>query len=79
MFESVDGHRFESHPLLNSPRAFGSGELKNEGVRLVTTFSHYESMGIFPHAQGQLIHSPWSDLAEFQTHPSFNGCPCYLQ
>ena len=41
-------------------------------------FSHYKSMGIFPGAQGQLIRSPWSDLAEFRTRPKCYGCPCYL-
>ena len=34
-------------------------------------------MGIFQDAQGQLTISPWSDPAEFQTHSSFYGCPCY--
>ena len=29
---------------------------KNEGTRVVTTFSHFKSMGIFPNAQGQLTH-----------------------
>ena len=29
---------------------------KNKGNRVVTTFSHYKSMGIFPDAQGQLTH-----------------------
>ena len=29
---------------------------KNEGTRVVTTFSHYKSMGIFPDAQGQVTH-----------------------
>ena len=29
---------------------------KNESTRVVTTFSHYKSMGIFPDAQGQLTH-----------------------
>ena len=28
--------------------------IKNEGARVVTTFSHYKSMGIFPDAEGQL-------------------------
>ena len=28
--------------------------IKNEGARVVTPFSHYKSMGIFPDAQGQL-------------------------
>ena len=27
---------------------------KNEGVRLITTFLHNKSMGIFQHAQGQI-------------------------
>ena len=35
--------------------------------------SHYKSMGIFPDAQGQLTHSPWSNLAEFRTHSRFYG------
>ena len=30
--------------------------LENEGTRVVTTFSHYNSMGIIPNAQGQLTH-----------------------
>ena len=30
--------------------------LENVGTRVVTTFSHYKSMGIFPNAQGQLTH-----------------------
>ena len=29
---------------------------KNEGTRVVTTFSYYKFMGIFPDAQGQLTH-----------------------
>ena len=29
---------------------------KNEGTRVVTTFSHYKSMGIFPDAQGQVTY-----------------------
>ena len=28
--------------------------MKNKGARVATTFSHYNSMGIFPDAQGQL-------------------------
>ena len=28
--------------------------IKNEGARVLTTFSHYKSMGIFSEAQGQL-------------------------
>ena len=38
-------------------------------------FSHYKSMGIFPDA----LISPWSDLAEFQTHSRCYGCSRYLQ
>ena len=41
-------------------------------------FSHYKSMGIFPHAQWQLLYklrSPRSDLAEFRTRPRCYGCP----
>ena len=33
--------------------------LKNEGTRVVTCFSHYKSMGIFPNAQMQLTHKPF--------------------
>ena len=29
---------------------------KNKSTRVVTTFSHFKSMGIFSDAQGQLIH-----------------------
>ena len=29
---------------------------KNVGSRVVTTFSHYKSMEIFPDVQGQLTH-----------------------
>ena len=29
---------------------------KIESTRVVTTFSHYKSMGIFPNAQGQVTH-----------------------
>ena len=28
--------------------------IKNEGARVLSDFSHYKSMGIFPDAQGQL-------------------------
>ena len=38
-------------------------------------FSHYKSMGIFPDAQEQQLRTPWSDLAEFQTHPRCYRCP----
>ena len=31
-------------------------QYKNEGTRVVTTFSHYKSTGIFPDTQGQLTH-----------------------
>ena len=41
-------------------------------------FSHYESMGIFPGAQGQLT-PQLVDPAEFRTHVRFYGCPCYIQ
>ena len=30
--------------------------IKSEGTGVVTTFSHYKSMGIFQDAQGQLTH-----------------------
>ena len=33
--------------------------LENEGTRVVTCFSHYKSMGIFPNAQVQLTHKPF--------------------
>ena len=34
--------------------------LKNKGARVATTFSHYESMGIFSDAHGQL--TPQSEV-----------------
>ena len=46
---------------------------KNEGTRVVTTFSHYKSMGIFPDAQGQLIRkSLMNELEWSQDFPDFN-------
>ena len=33
--------------------------LENEGTRVVTCFSHYKSIGIFPNAQVQLTHKPF--------------------
>ena len=41
-------------------------------------FFHYKSKGIVPDIWGQLIPQCWSDLAKFQTHPRFYGCPRYL-
>ena len=48
-------------------------QMKNERARMVNTLYSY-----ILDAQGQLC--SWSlDVAENQTHPTFYGCPCYLQ
>ena len=52
---------------------------KNEGTKVVTTFFHYKSMGIFPFAQGQLTHKSLVRSSEFRTHPRYYGCPRFLQ
>ena len=39
--------------------------------------SHCKSMQIFYDAQGKL--TTQSEVGSTQTHPSFYGCPCYLQ
>ena len=36
-------------------------------------------MGFFQTLKGSKLVSPWSDLAEFQTHSSSNVYHCYLQ
>ena len=51
----------------------------NGGTRVVTTFFHYKSMGIFPDAQGQLTHKSLVRSSEFRTHPRYYGCPRFLQ
>ena len=52
---------------------------KIESTRVVEHFSHYKSIGIFPNAHEQVTHSPWSDPAEFRTHPRYCGFTCCLQ
>ena len=49
--------------------------IKNEGARVVTTF-----FTDFSAAQGQLTPKSvrWN-LVQIQTHPNFDGWPCYLQ
>ena len=47
--------------------------IKNEGARVVTTIFIN-----FSDAQGQLTPKSVMDLAEIQTHPSFNSC-YYMQ
>ena len=58
---------------------FDDDLIKNERASMETGFSRYKSMGNFLDAQGQLIRSQWSDLAEIQTRPRFYACPRYLQ
>ena len=52
--------------------------IKSEGTRVVTTFLPLKVYGDFSAAQGQLIRSPWLDLAEFLTYPKLYDCPFYL-
>ena len=58
---------------------FDDDSIKNERASMETPFSNYMSMGNFLDAQGQLTPSPWSDLAEIQTHPRIHAYPHYLQ
>ena len=39
---------------------------KIESTRVVTTLSHYKSMGIFPNTQGQVTHVPGQILLSFK-------------
>ena len=52
-------------------------QIENEGARMITRFSHYKSMGIFPDAQGQ--QTLQSTVRSGQTRPRLYGCPPYLQ
>ena len=52
---------------------------KNEGSRVVTTLLPLSVYGVFSNAQGQLTPQSLVDLAEFQTHLRFYGCPRHLQ
>ena len=42
-------------------------------------FSHFKSMGIFQDAQGKVTHKSLVGPADFQTHLSVYGCPCYMK
>ena len=54
-------------------------QIKSEGTRVVTTFLPLKVYrDFFSAAQGQLIRSTWSDLAEFLTYPKLYDCPFYL-
>ena len=48
--------------------------IKNEGARVFTKLciNYLDN-------QGQQLHNQLWNLVEIQTHPSFYGCPCYLQ
>ena len=48
--------------------------IKNEDPRVVTTL-----FIDFLNAQGQLTLKSVMESCQIQTHPSFNGWPCYLQ
>ena len=48
--------------------------IKNEKAKVVTTL-----FIDFSDAQGQITPKSAWNLAEIQTHPSFNSCPSYLQ
>ena len=58
---------------------FDDDSIENERASMETAFSHYRSMENFLDAQGQLLRSQWSDLAEIRTHSRFYACPRYLQ
>ena len=58
---------------------FDDDSIKNERASMETAFFHYKSMRNFLDAQGQQLHSQWSDLVEIRTRPRFYACPRYLQ
>ena len=72
--ENQNYSNFYGSPCKNEEDPF-----KNEGIRVVTTDLPFKSMQIFYNAQGNL--TPQSKVCSTlnKTHPSFNGCPCYLQ
>ena len=79
---SVSGRNLNSSKLLCMsllPARMRMIDSKMKELECSQDLSHYKSMGIFPDAQGQLIPSPWSDLAEFRTRPRCYGCSRYLQ
>ena len=78
----VSGRNLNSSKLSymsSLPARMGMIDSKMKELECSQDFSHYKCMRIFPDAQGQLTHSPWSDLAEFRTRPRCYGCSCYLQ
>ena len=48
--------------------------IKNEGARVVTNYSLF-----FLTLRGSLLRSQQLNLAEIQTHQSFNSCPNCMQ
>ena len=79
---SVSGRNLNSSKLScmsSLPARMRMIDSKMKELECSQDFSHYKSMGIFTDAQGQLLRSPWSDLAAFRTRPRCYGCSCYLQ
>ena len=68
MNELAWSHHF---PIIRLPLSGYDDSIKNERASMETPFSHYKSMGFFLDAQGQLIRSQGSNLAEIQTRPGF--------
>ena len=59
-------------------------QMKNSGETVMTTFdedifSIISLWDFFQTLKGSQLRSPWSDLAEFQTHSSSYVYHCYLQ
>ena len=55
-------------------------QMKNSGENVMTSFSPLHIYGIFFQAlKGSQLRSPWSDLAEFQTHSSSYVYHCYCK
>ena len=86
MFEIVydgrrtDGRRLDGNAISSPSEPNGSGELKMKALECSQHFSHYQSMGIFPDAQGQL--TPQSLVRSGRIPNSSEicyGCFCYLQ
>ena len=79
---AVFGRNFNSSKLScisSLPARMRMIDSKMKELECSQYFSHYKSMGIFPDTQGQLIRSPWSNMAEFRTRQRCYGCPGYLQ
>ena len=73
-----------SNPFENYMGVFVASRMKKiqskmEAQEWSQHFSHYKYMRIFQVLNGSYLIGPWLDPAEFKTHLSFYGCPCYMK